>query len=121
MITKSKAGIFKPKTFLAVPINVKAALVDPRWHLAMKEEFEALQRNNTWSLVLIETAGKIVGNKWVYRVKYNPDGSVSKYKARLVAKGYHQTYGIDFFETFSPVVKPYTISGFEFGCHAPGH
>ena len=56
-----------------------------------------------------ELATKIVGNKWVFRVKYNPDGSISKYKARLVAKGFHQTYGADFFETFSPVVKSCTI------------
>ena len=56
-----------------------------------------------------ESATKIVGNKWVFRVKYNPDGSVPKYKARLVAKGFHQTYGVDFFETFSPIVKRCTI------------
>ena len=75
----------------------------------MKEEFEALQRNQTWSLVPPETARKIVGNKWVYRVKYNVDGSISRYKARLVAKGYHQTYEVDFFETLSPVIKPCTV------------
>ena len=57
----------------------------------MKEEIKALHKNNTWTLVLATTTIKIVGNKWVYRVKYKPDGTVSKYKARLVAKGYHQT------------------------------
>ncbi|KAH9781042.1 retrovirus-related pol polyprotein from transposon RE2 [Citrus sinensis] len=65
--------------------------------------------NSVQNLTDAESATKIVGNKWVFRVKYNPDGSVPKYKARLVAKGFHQTYGVDFFETFSPVVKPCTI------------
>ncbi|KAH9791777.1 retrovirus-related pol polyprotein from transposon RE1 [Citrus sinensis] len=114
MITKAKAGIFKPKSYLAAtvdlePASVKSALQDPKWFPAMKEEFDALQRNQTWTLVPSESAAKVVGNKWVYRVKYNPDGSISKYKARLVAKGYHQTQGVDFFETFSPVVKPCTV------------
>lgn len=114
MITRAKAGIFKPKTYLAVtqdlePISVKAALQDLKWYSAMKEEFEALQKNCTWTFVPPDTAAKIVGNKWIYRVKYNHDGSISKYKARLVAKGFHQTHGVDFFETFSPVVKSCTV------------
>ncbi|KAH9738248.1 reverse transcriptase Ty1/copia-type domain-containing protein [Citrus sinensis] len=77
--------------------------------MAMKEEFTAMEKNQTWTLVPAETTTKIVGNKWVFQVKYNPNGSVSKYKAMLVAKGFHQTYGIDFFEAFSPVVKPCTV------------
>ena len=114
MVTRSKAGIFKPKSYLAVtqelePTSVKVALSDPRWKQAMQAEFDALQINETWELVPKETTQKIIGNKWVFRVKYNPDGSISKHKARLVAKGFHQTPGVDFFETYSPVVKPCTI------------
>ena len=52
---------------------------------------------------------KVIGCKWVFRVKLKPDGSLERYKVRLVAKSFQQTLGLDYFETFSPVVKPTTI------------
>ncbi|KAH9723193.1 retrovirus-related pol polyprotein from transposon RE1 [Citrus sinensis] len=114
MITRAKAGIFKPKAFLTShnslePSTVDEALSDSKWKAAMQLEFDALTRNNTWTLVPMTSQHKLVGCKWVFRTKYNTDGTVSKHKARLVAKGFHQTAGVDYKETFSPVVKSSTV------------
>ncbi|KAH9699463.1 retrovirus-related pol polyprotein from transposon RE1 [Citrus sinensis] len=114
MITRARAGIFKPKTFLTThnslePSTVPEALSDPKWKDAMQTEYDALIHNNTWTLVPMSSTYKLVGCKWVFRTKYNTDGTVSKYKARLVAKGFHQTAGVDYSETFSPVVKSSTV------------
>lgn len=72
----------------------------------MSEEYQALCNNDTWTLVSPIASMKIIGCKWVFKLNYNPDGSVQWHKARLVAKGFHQTPGVDFSETFSPVIKP---------------
>ncbi len=60
-------------------------------------------------MVVLLKDKKAIGCKWVYKVKHNVDGSVSKYKTRLVAKGYAPMYGIDYEETYSPVAKMTTV------------
>ncbi|MCO5582384.1 hypothetical protein L7F22_036279 [Adiantum nelumboides] len=87
------------------PICFDEAIGNMKWEQAMEEEMVALDVNETWELVPLPEGKKSIGCKWVYKVKHNADGSISRYKARLVAKGYAQTYGIDYEETFSPVAK----------------
>jgi hypothetical protein len=75
----------------------------------MDEEMATLDANTTWKLVVLPKDKKSIGCKWVYKVKHNADGSMSKYKARLVAKGYAQTYGIDYVHAYSAVAKMTTV------------
>jgi len=91
------------------PICFEQAIGNPKWDNAMDKEMAALDVNSTWELVALPEDKKVIGCKWVYKVKHNADGSMSTYKARLVAKGYAQTYGIDYEETYSPIAKMTTI------------
>lgn len=80
-----------------------------KWKLAMKDEMDSLAKNKTWDLVELLESKKVVGCKWVYKLKKGADDTVLKYKAKLVAKGFSQKAGIDFHEIFSPVVKLVSI------------
>jgi histone deacetylase 1/2 len=110
MLTRSKTR-HNPTVLVThiEPTSVKQALQSSHWLAAMKEEYDALLRNNTWTLVAPPAHKQPIGCKWVFRVKENLDGTILKHKARLVAKGFHQQAGTDFTETFSPVVKPVTV------------
>ena len=108
--TKSSTSKFASKpnyTVTEPPYRIAAQY--PQWCLAMDDEFAALKRQGTWTLVLPSPSQNLVGCKWVFKLKHNSDDSICRYKARLVAKGFHQQYGVDFEETFSPVIKPPTV------------
>ena len=118
MCTRAKSGFRQPvdrlnlhatPTTSPLPTSYKAALLDPNWAAAMQDEFNALLQNQTWTLVPRPSGANVVSGKWVFRHKFHSDGSLSRYKARWVCRGYSQQHGIDFDETFSPVVKPSTI------------
>jgi hypothetical protein len=91
------------------PTCFEQAVRNPMWDNAMDEDMAGLDSDATWELVALPEDKKAIGCKWVYKVKHNADGFVSRYKARLVTKGYAQTYGIDYEETYSPVAKMTTV------------
>ncbi|KAL4027854.1 hypothetical protein IC575_011044 [Cucumis melo] len=85
------------------------AVISQEWREAMKAELEAMETNQTWSIVPLPKGKNSIGCRWVYKIKHKVDGSIERYKARLVAKGYTQQEGLDYFETFSPVAKMVTV------------
>jgi histone deacetylase 1/2 len=75
----------------------------------MEAEFSALLTNNTWDILPRPPCANVVTGKWVFKQKFKADGSLERYKARWLLRGFTQRPGIDFTETFSPVVKPATV------------
>ncbi|GJT57593.1 copia protein [Tanacetum coccineum] len=87
------------------PKNVKEAIQDESWTMAIQEELNQFKTNDVWSLVPPPNNETIIGTKWVFKNKLDENGVVSRNKARLVAQGYNQQEGIDFNETFAPVAR----------------
>lgn len=95
-----------------IPQTVEDALNgvnSSEWRESMRKEYDALVANDTWSLVELPKGKKAIGSKWVFALKRNKYGQVEKFKSRLVAKGCSQQWGVDYTETFSPVIRYETI------------
>ncbi|OMO51785.1 Integrase, catalytic core [Corchorus capsularis] len=91
------------------PNSFTKASKSQKWVAAMEEEMRMIEKNHTWELVQRPQEKNVIGVKWIFKTKLNPDGGVNRHKARLVVKGYAQSYGIDYTETFAPVARLDTI------------
>ncbi|KAH9111206.1 hypothetical protein AeMF1_014215 [Aphanomyces euteiches] len=76
-----------------------------KWKQAMDEEYQALIDNRVWRLSELPTGRKALKSKWIWKVKYLPNGEVERFKARLCIKGFLQIAGVDFTDTFAPVLR----------------
>lgn len=72
---------------------------------AIEKEMESLRTNEAWELVELPKDRKVIGSKWVFKLKTDSDGCVDRHKARLVAQGFSKKHGLDYDETFSPVIR----------------
>ena len=93
---------------LEPPQTITEALARPDahyWQAAIDVELQSLEKNKTWKLTSLPPNRKPISSKWVFKIKTHANGTIDKYKARLVAHGFTQVQGIDYSETFSPVVK----------------
>jgi hypothetical protein len=90
------------------PTSYRAALANAQahaWHAVMQQEYDFLVDNGTWELVDLPAGRTVVNNMRIYKIKSDTEGEVSRLKARFVAKGCSQRAGLDYMETFSPVIR----------------
>lgn len=90
------------------PTTMKEAMLSEQaesWKMAIEDEYKSLMDNKTWILVERPTGRNIIKSKWVFKVKPAYDGVKERYKARLVANGFTQVFGVDYRETFAPILK----------------
>ncbi|KAL2240869.1 UNVERIFIED_CONTAM: Retrovirus-related Pol polyprotein from transposon RE1 [Sesamum indicum] len=108
-ITPSHHAVMQAITSLREPTTYLEANASPEWRSAMQAELTALETNKTWEVTPLPPNHTPIGCRWIFKLKFNTDGSIERYEARLVAKGYNQIEGIDYNECFSPIAKSVTV------------
>jgi len=91
------------------PRSYAEAISQPVWQQAISTELAAHADNGTWEYVRLPPGCKAIGSKWVFKFKLKSDGSIERAKARLTAKGFAQRHGVDYNETFAPVLYYSTL------------
>ena len=94
------------------PQSFSEAIESKEWTNAMQSEVGALVETRTWDITKLPPGKKAIGCKWIYKLKFRADGSLERYKARLVVLRNNQKAGVDFSDTFAPVVKMSTVRTF---------
>uniref|UniRef100_A0AAV1U6K5 Integrase catalytic domain-containing protein n=1 Tax=Peronospora matthiolae TaxID=2874970 RepID=A0AAV1U6K5_9STRA len=105
---RASANAVEAAVDLSEPSTFEAAVSGPdqvHWRKAIHAELESMRLRGVFRAAKLPNGQRAIGTKWVFKIKRKADGSIEKYKARLVAKGFRQKYGIDYTETFSPVVN----------------
>jgi hypothetical protein len=90
------------------PGSYKEAMASPfadKWKEGMDSEIQSLRSNNTWTLVELPPSHSAIPSRWQYKAKRDKEGKITRFKARFVAKGFKQKYGVDYHETYAPVVR----------------
>lgn len=106
-------------TDVKIPRSAREALRNPeakKWKEAMDSEIKTMLERKVWSLVPKPEDARIIGNRWVYNTKKDSKGNIKTFKARLVALGNNQCPGLDYEETYSPVVNFSLIRFFLYYC-----
>uniref|UniRef100_A0AAV1V9L0 Reverse transcriptase Ty1/copia-type domain-containing protein n=1 Tax=Peronospora matthiolae TaxID=2874970 RepID=A0AAV1V9L0_9STRA len=109
---RASANAVEAAVDLSEPSTFEAAVSGPdqvHWRKAIHAELESMRLRGVFRAAKLPNGQRAIGTKWVFKIKRKADGSIEKYNARLVAKGFRQKYGIDYTETFSPVVKYVTL------------
>uniref|UniRef100_A0AAV1TLF5 Integrase catalytic domain-containing protein n=1 Tax=Peronospora matthiolae TaxID=2874970 RepID=A0AAV1TLF5_9STRA len=109
---RASANAVEAAVDLSEPSTFEAAVSGPdqvHWRKAIHAELESMRLRGVFRAAKLPNGQRAIGTKWVFKIKRKADGSIEKYKARLVAKGFRQKYGIDYTETYSPVVKHVTL------------
>lgn len=100
------------KVFAAEPTSFVEATTcqdADHWIPAIFDEYESLIQNSTWTVCELPPDRKAIRGKWIFTFKPGYKQVAPRFKARFVAKGYSQIYGLDYVDTFSPAVKPYSL------------
>ena len=90
------------------PQNINDVYRSPfkqEWITAMADELESIRQNDVWSLVKLPPNKRVLGNRWLFKAKTDPNGRIERFKARLVIKGYSQRFGEDYNELYAPVIR----------------